>query len=46
MPQNKASASVEADLAQVLLFIFFFFWTVLKETSEKLRVFPTLSSSI
>lgn len=45
MPQNKASASVEADLAQVLFF-FFFFWTVLKETSEKLRVFPTLSSSI
>lgn len=45
MPQNKASASVEADLAQVLLY-FFFFWTVLKETSEKLRVFPTLSSSI
>lgn len=44
MPQNKASASVEADLAQVLFI--FFFWTVLKETSEKLRVFPTLSSSI
>lgn len=44
MPQNKASASVEADLAQVLFF--FFFLTVLKETSEKLRVFPTLSSSI
>lgn len=43
MPQNRASASVEADLAQVL---FFFFLTVLKETSEKLRVFPTLSSSI